>query len=110
MKKPPIKSQYPPAISRYKGVVRIVGGNKSITLDHDISFNELDKYMIQNLSFNNKQTKVKSDTEWQIIGSKGDEYTIKCTNGSWSCTCMGYGFRRRCKHISKKKQEIKNCK
>lgn len=36
---------------------------------------------------------------WQVAGSKGNTYTVSLSNGRYSCTCQGYQFRSRCKHI-----------
>ena len=39
-----------------------------------------------------------------VEGSKGNKYTVKqAANGSWNCTCAGFGFRRKCRHVT-------NCK
>ena len=39
-----------------------------------------------------------------VEGSKGNKYTVKqAKNGLWNCTCAGFGFRRKCKHVT-------NCK
>lgn len=46
------------------------------------------------------KTKVENQT-WQVTGSKpGTFYTVtQLANGSRTCTCAGYGFRRNCRHI-----------
>ncbi len=53
---------------------------------------------------------VKPDVEsaipdkWIIQGSKGDNYTVRRTQtGQWTCTCAGFGFRRKCRHITETK-------
>lgn len=39
----------------------------------------------------------------QVHGSTGKMYTItRQANGSWSCTCPGYQYRRFCKHTGAK--------
>jgi hypothetical protein len=39
--------------------------------------------------------------EYKVTSSKGDKVYIVNANssGSLQCTCMGYGFRRKCRHI-----------
>jgi len=38
---------------------------------------------------------------FKVEGSKGLEYTVKqAANGSWSCECVGFGYRNTCKHIT----------
>lgn len=33
----------------------------------------------------------------------GESYTVEFNGNYWSCTCMGFGFRRTCKHCDKVK-------
>jgi hypothetical protein len=35
-----------------------------------------------------------------VKGSKpGSSYTVTNDNSHWSCTCVGFGFRKDCKHV-----------
>ena len=49
--------------------------------------------------------KIKVTTEkpqgrtWQVTGSRGDQYTVSELAGRWSCTCSGFQFRSRCRHV-----------
>lgn len=46
-------------------------------------------------------TALKNDkNEFQIMGTKGNQYTITREGTRWSCTCVGFGFRKDCKHIN----------
>lgn len=36
---------------------------------------------------------------WQVAGSKGNSYTVNLELGSWSCTCSGFKFRGKCRHV-----------
>lgn len=36
---------------------------------------------------------------WKITGSKGDVYTVSEENGFLSCTCSGFKFRGKCRHV-----------
>ena len=40
---------------------------------------------------------------WDIAGSKGNSYKVRLRGGQWTCECVGFGFRRKCKHIVKAK-------
>jgi len=41
---------------------------------------------------------------FEVEGSRNSKYTVKqAANGSWNCTCVGFGFRNKCKHVT-------NCK
>jgi len=45
---------------------------------------------------------IKSNKVYKVMSSKGDKhYEVKMeSSGSLSCTCAGYGFRRKCRHIT----------
>ena len=101
----PVHSYHPPAIVRRKGITYIVGGDVTLKLDHDITRDELHKYMIR-APISTDLNQDKSDTEWEVTGSKGNKYTVRLFGGSLSCTCMGFGFRRKCKHVTSKKKEL----
>ena len=37
-----------------------------------------------------------------VEGSKGQKYTLTRANGTWSCTCPGYAYRGKCRHVAEK--------
>lgn len=39
---------------------------------------------------------------WTVLGSKGNQYTVRRWSGGWSCTCPGFQFRKSCKHTAEK--------
>mgnify|MGYP001253639811 CR=1 FL=1 len=42
---------------------------------------------------------------YEVPGSKpGSKYTVTRDGKSWSCTCVGFGFRKDCKHIHQAKE------
>jgi hypothetical protein len=46
-----------------------------------------------------------------VTSSDGkNQYTVKFNGLHWNCTCVGFGFRRYCKHIEEVKLELKNKK
>jgi len=51
-----------------------------------------------------KPEKAPSDAQerlFEVEGSKGNKYTVKhAANGTWSCECVGFGYRNKCKHIT----------
>ena len=54
----------------------------------------------------------RNDVWYGIAGSvwvevPANTYTVKLSEGVYSCTCPGYGFRRKCRHITEIKNETK---
>ena len=43
---------------------------------------------------------------WTVKGSKGDEYRVSELNGNLSCTCSGFKFRGKCRHIEGVDQKV----
>lgn len=44
---------------------------------------------------------------FEIPNSKGNGfYTVTYEKNQWYCTCTGFGFRRRCKHIENAKLNL----
>ena len=45
---------------------------------------------------------IDSDSIYKVKSSKGDKvYEVKAnSSGSLECSCIGYGFRRKCRHIT----------
>jgi hypothetical protein len=35
-----------------------------------------------------------------LVKSKEKQYTVELSNSTYSCTCTGYNFRGKCKHIT----------
>jgi hypothetical protein len=43
---------------------------------------------------------VKTDVQvWEVKGSKGGSYTVTRSGNNYQCTCSGFQFRRKCKHV-----------
>jgi len=45
------------------------------------------------------QKEKRQDQKYTVPGSKGNVYEVTVSGGRASCTCSGYQFRGRCKHI-----------
>lgn len=44
------------------------------------------------------------DLELSVTGSSGDKYVVRRVKNRWSCTCPGFTFRHRCRHIDEAKE------
>jgi hypothetical protein len=43
----------------------------------------------------------KTDSQtWEVKGSKGATYTVSRIGSDYSCNCVGFQYRRKCKHVS----------
>lgn len=40
---------------------------------------------------------------WEVKGSKGNTYTVSKDGNYYNCTCAGFSFRHRCKHVDQVK-------
>lgn len=51
-------------------------------------------------SVNNFEIEQEGPTQFSVNENGKHKYTIyKSTTGKWVCTCLGYKFRHKCKHI-----------
>jgi hypothetical protein len=62
---------------------------------------------IQN-TFNYKIVNPKTEADtWQVAGSKGDMYTVSLSKGEYKCSCTGFKYHGKCKHIDQVKSKQK---
>jgi len=43
---------------------------------------------------------------WRVSGSNGNEYVVSESNGVWTCSCPGHGFRGRCRHVDELRASV----
>ena len=70
------------------------------TGDTAFPFRIIDKNRILGTrEYQNKDAKPRSET-FVVQGSKpGTTYTVTRSDDHWSCSCVGFGFRKDCKHV-----------
>lgn len=45
--------------------------------------------------------------KWEVPNSKGNgTYDVEFNKGGWNCSCVGFSFRRDCKHVQQIKKTI----
>ena len=100
----PLVVDIPPSIIRipWEDKTYVVSGGNWLEVPKGTTLAQSSQYMV----FRGwKITPDASPATWTVEGSKGHQYTVKLLNeGFYTCTCPGYTFRRRCKHIEKIKQ------
>ena len=42
---------------------------------------------------------------WQVKSDSGKTYTVSLIEGKYSCNCVGYGYRGKCKHSEQVRKE-----
>ena len=99
----PLVVNVPPSIipMPLRGKTYAVGGDVWLEVPNGTTLAEVSQYMVFK---GYKRTETQESWSWTVEGSKGKVYVVKLSNeGVWSCTCPGYGFRRRCNHIENTK-------
>ena len=100
----PVKVDQPPLLSDFPSGRYAISGNVWIRVPADTTFADLDRYMV----CERKSPESRSDGlhgVWAVVGSKGAHYTVRAQSGRYSCTCPGFGWRGKCKHIEQVKKE-----
>jgi len=46
------------------------------------------------------------DRLWIVEGSTGKSYFVRYKDREWHCTCPGYKWRKKCRHITEHKAEV----
>jgi len=54
-----------------------------------------------------EKTLQSTNPQWQVKSDSGKVYTVELIGGKYSCNCVGYGYRNKCKH-SEQIKEHKN--
>jgi len=87
-----------PAIVRLRGITYIAHGDLQEVWD-DITLEESRTLFPRPIFVSEPKPEPKQNA-WQVLSSKGDKsYTVTYRNDSYSCSCPGYGWRRKCRHI-----------
>lgn len=93
----PIEVSVTPALfTSIDGTRYGIAGSVWVEVPIGTTLDELSEYMV----YRPRETvSVAGEKTWSVKGSKGNLYTVKLSGGAYSCSCPGFGFRRKCRHI-----------
>ena len=98
---------YPPALTTFGSAKYIMPGWYKLPEDeHDIKLEDIAFYPYKPEQDN--KPNIAKNTIYKVKSSKGDkEYQVQLNaSGSLECECPGYGFRRRCRHITEVQKSL----
>lgn len=98
-------SLIPPVIINLNNmrIAVFTNGNENINIDENVTLEDIHSIWKQK-EYEINLTPVK---EWDVKGSKGDIYKVSLLGNKFSCTCVGFQFHRKCKHIKSIKEKYK---
>lgn len=94
-----------PALATFNGITYVIPGWHVVTTGTTLKEVQ-DRW--ERLTYGDKPNEKFSnnDIKEKVISQRtGEEYTVSFHSNYWSCTCVGYGFHRKCKHIEQVKQK-----
>jgi len=99
----PVEVVWPPILANMPSGRYAISGTTWIRVPDDTTREDLPRYMV----VEQRETPVVSRDvrSYEVQGSKGDTYTVTDNGGTWTCTCPGFGWRRKCKHVEAQKNE-----
>lgn len=77
------------------------GGDHAVRFDKPLSFDVRGRKFRAVANTWNFQVDEPAATNrtWSVTGSRGDTYTVSEVQGRLMCTCSGFQFRSRCRHV-----------
>jgi hypothetical protein len=98
------KSFLRPGLTTLNGITYVVPGWHIVPADTTLE--EVYKHWLREEHTGGKSIIPDHEISEIVISQRtGEEYTVEFSGRYWSCTCMGFGFRGRCKHIEQVKQK-----
>ena len=101
----PVKVQWNPILCRMpvSGQLYAISGGTWIPVPDGTTRADLPNYMTWERP--GSAADAPQMDRWTVKGSKGNSYRVEAYNGSWRCSCKGYEFRRKCRHIEEVKRD-----
>jgi hypothetical protein len=100
---PIVVSMNPMLYTDMSGQKWAVSGEHWVEVPDTLTLAEVGKYMI--VEHRETPAQAADVVSYEVQGSKGNTYTVSDNGGTWTCTCPGFGWRRKCKHVEAQKNE-----
>ena len=105
----PVEVDWPPILANLPSGRYAISGSTWLRVPDDTVFEDLPRWMVVKRA--ERKPQASTGRTWAVRGSKGDEYTVTQSVSDsrqifFSCTCVGYGYRRKCKHIEGIKHKL----
>ena len=95
-----IPGPYPPAIVHTVDGAFATAGNEPVKIPEDTPLDQL--YSDYNTKPLTRHGSIEEACLWEVTGSTGKKYTVeRDMRGTYSCTCLGYSYRKKCSHIER---------
>ena len=108
---PKHESLLPPIIANFPSgkIAVFTNGGGNYKVSDDVTLEHIHSRWIKWKSKSQEKLNIPGDVKtWNIESSKpGNFYEVKYQNKSFSCTCPGFGFRRKCRHITEVQNTLK---
>jgi len=100
-----LSSPFPPSIVQLASGRYLVGGDGWYKVDSSFTLQDARKLWTRKTAEPPPSTAARST--FRALSSNGKKhYDVVLANGRWSCSCPGFEFHRRCKHIDSIKLEV----
>jgi len=98
----PIEVTWPPMLYTDRaGQKWAVSGQHWVEVPDTLTLDRVGEYMV--VAERKEPAPLAEVHTYDVVGSKGDTYTVTDNGGTWTCTCPGFGWRRKCKHVEAQK-------
>ncbi len=98
----PIEVTWPPMLYTDRaGQKWAVSGQHWVEVPDTLTLDEVGKYMI--VEQREAPLQPAGVVSYEVQGSRGNTYTVSDNGGTWTCSCPGFGWRRKCKHVEAQK-------
>ena len=100
----PIEVRFPPILcnSPSTGIRYAIGDGKWVEVPPETTREDLPKWFTWTRYSAVQDASIGS---WDVTGSTGNKYTVSRRQDAWSCSCAGFGWRRKCKHVAQMKAQ-----